>query len=186
MGQLSPQQIKDMINRFIHECLDYEERNRLDYRAVYDGQGDMPDLPDPTLTIVDDFTKDAQHQLKTGDYSQVSRVVDHILEVNNCQVPKDSSDYKALSRETLKAQIKVLAIEKRRNEGDYSDDTSLPQRPQTTPISPPKAVPSAPAFLSGPSFKDLVAEWKAENMRADLWKPRTVTAYDGHLLIGMQ
>lgn len=113
------------------KCLDYEEEQRTAYVPVYDCMSDTPDLPDEHLTVVDDFTEEAQQQLKKGDYSEVERVVDHILEVNNCQIPKDSLDYKKMCRETLKAQIKLLAIEKRRNEGDYSDDDRLPPKPQT-------------------------------------------------------
>lgn len=180
---LSQHQIKLMIDGFIHECLDYEEEQRTAYEAVYNGEGDMPDIPDEHLTQVDDFTDDAQAQLKSGDYSQVERVVDHILEVNNCQISKDSLDYKKLCRETLKAQIKVLAIEKRRNEGDYSDDDLLPPKPEVTTIAPPAPIQTE---SSGPFIKDLVQEWKDEHTLAKLWKPRTIKAYDGHFRVMMQ
>jgi len=128
--ELSQHQIQQMIDGFMHECLEYEEEQRTTYEPIYNGEGDMPYIQDEHLTQVDDFSEEAQQQLKSGDYSQVERVVDHILDVNNCQIQKDSLDYKKMCRETIKAQIRVLAIEKRRNEGDYSDDDKLPPKPE--------------------------------------------------------
>ena len=115
-----------MINGFIHECLNYEEDSRTSQEPIY------PDIPE-----------DAQQELKSDDYSNVGRIVDHILEVNNCQIPKDSLDYNKICREALKAHIKVLAIEKQRNEGDYSDDDKL-SPPPTTIEQPIQPLPDGP------------------------------------------
>lgn len=172
---LTPNQIKQMINGFIHECLNYEEDSRTSHEPVY------PDIPEEHLVIIDDFTEDAQQELKSGDYSNIERVVDHILEVNNCQIPKDSLDYKKMCRETLKAQITVLAIEKRRNEGDYSDDDKLPPLPDITTL--PQPIPPSPA---SPLLKNLIDEWVSENTMADNWKPRSLTSYEGHLRVILQ
>jgi integrase len=175
-------QIQQLINGFIHECLDYEEQNRLNYKQVYDGKGGMPDIPEEHLTIVDDFTDDAMAQLKKGDYSKVAKVADHILEANNLEVDPAGMDYKALCRETLKAQIKLLQIEKNRNKGDYSD--VLPPRPETVnqAVSPvPESSPVVPPV--GPSFKALTREWLDEGINADLWKRRTITSYEGHIRV---
>jgi len=183
---LTAHQIKQMVNGFIHECLDYEENARTSYEPVYNGEGDSPYIPDEHLTVVDDFSEDAQQQLKSGDYSKVGKVVDHILGVNECQIPKDSLDYKKMCRETLKAQIKMLTIEKQRNEGDYSDDDKLPPRPERleteglAPTTPPEPAPS------GPLLKKLVEEWRTENITANNWKPRTINAYQGHFRVMMQ
>ena len=168
-------QVKQMINGFIHECLNYEEDSRTSHKPVY------PDIPEEHLVIVDNFTEDAQQELKSGDYSNVGRVVDHILEVNNCQVPKDSLDYKKMCRETLKAQITVLAIEKRRNEGDYSDDEKLPPLPEVATRPQPNLI-----LQTSPLLKDLVDEWVSENTMADNWKPRSLTSYEGHLRVILQ
>lgn len=177
---LTAHQIKEMINGFIHECLDYEENSRESYEPVY------PDIPEEHLVIVDDFTDDAQQQLKAGDYSKVGRVVDHILDVNDCQIPMDSLDYKKMCRETLKAQIKVLAIEKRRNEGDYSDDDSLPPLTEMSKSGVTSIKSSPEPLPSGPLLKDLVDEWMTENTTANNWKARTITAYKGHFRVMLQ
>lgn len=175
---LSPFQIQQIINGFIHECLDHEEQNRLNYRQVYDGTDDLPDIPDEYLTQVDDFAEDVKSQLKRGDYSKVGRVVDHILQVNNLDVDPASMDYKALCRETLKAQIDVLRIEKNRNEGDYSD--VLPPRPESAKI---ESTVEPKVASVGPLFGDLTQEWIDEGVNANLWKRRTITSYQGHIRI---
>ncbi len=185
---LHPKKLKQMIDGFIHECLEYEEEQRVSYEPVYNGEGDMPHIRDEHLTQIDDFTEDAQEQLKKGDYSKVGRVVDHILETNNYELPNDTVDYIEMCRETLKAQIKVLAIEKRRNEGDYSDDNFLP--PQQEVPAGASAV-QAPTVTtqpkpSGPLIKDLIQEWKTEHIQAGLWKPRTIKAYNGHFRVMLQ
>ena len=171
-------QIQQLISGFVHECLDYEEQNRLNYKQVYDGQNGGPDILEEHLTIVDDFTDDAKDQLKRGNYSKVAKVVDHILEVNNLEIDPASMDYKALCRETIKAQIEILRIEKNRNEGDYSD--VLPPRPEQVSPTPASVHDTLP---TGPSFGDLTREWLDEGINADLWKRRTVTSYEGHIRV---
>jgi integrase len=124
MAELTETQINDLIKKHIKTALQADERERI-----------MDDTPfDPSyynnhqkiLGMAQDLLQD---RLRVKDSSFITETVDKLLKVEDIQSDVTSLPYRMLCREMFKAEGHILEIQRKREQGDYSDEISpvLPQ-----------------------------------------------------------
>jgi hypothetical protein len=115
---LSDKKIQQMVNRYIKDRIDNLERcyldsNRQPFKSAHDFRVHVDCL---------DFYKESTVELLgVGDYRPVEkRVADLLKDQGIDQIEKDSESYIKLCREIYRADLKLLDVEKRHLQGDYS------------------------------------------------------------------
>jgi integrase len=166
---LSDKKIQQMVNRYIKDRIDNLERcyldsNRQPFKSAHDFRVHVDCL---------DFYKESTVELLgVGDYRPVEkRVADLLKDQGIDQIEKDSESYIKLCREIYRADLKLLDVEKRHLQGDYSYQKDLPE------IFPAlfKQLPETNIQTSSQLSK-VIDDYRKEKIRT--WKPRTVTEID--------
>jgi integrase len=190
MAQLQPKQINEIINQYLRDALEEDERVRiLDDRPV---DKEFHELQTRTYSDVSDSLKDG---FARNDMNAIKALACDLLVKHGLEADRDSFEYKKLCHECSKAFIRSFDIRLNRAKGDYSDElpplttvlsptvtTSLP--PVTT--APPSTPTPTPEPTKGPTIKALVDEWVAESIGANLWKPKSIKKYTGQFNILQQ
>jgi hypothetical protein len=130
---MTTEQIEAMVGRWIHMELEASE----ELRTV------SPDPDEETWEgrkdILGDQLEDAWSDLSFNRLAGVEKIADGLLVGQGVKLDKDSTAYKRLCRELLKAKMEVLKTELKRMDGDYS--TALTVRAAGVQ---PAAVPTKP------------------------------------------
>jgi len=113
----------------------------------------------------------------------MGKQVDKILESQGIELEKDSFEYKKLCRDMLITALDVIEIEKRRLNGDYSEDLNNvngiaspvgavpPISLSDTPVSTP------PEDVSSILLEDVIQEYTQQQVKSGRWNARTVENY---------
>jgi integrase len=169
MGKLSETQIQLLVVGYIKRYID-----RLD--NVFDpGQnGDLP-YDDPSslasyIQLLDAVRDDLMISLNLGDYSMLEKSIDTFLKENGItEVDKSSPEYRKLCIEIHKAEYKLIPIQQKHRELDFSykdqlskifpevfPDKQVPPMPQVpqAPIPPEAPVPKKERNTLGKVMKE--------------------------------
>ncbi|MDM8538716.1 hypothetical protein QUF70_18325, partial [Desulfobacterales bacterium HSG17] len=121
------------------------------------------------------------------NYQEAYPQVDEMLKKNNIKIPKNSDEYRRLCHGILRAKVGFQEMELEKHRGNYGfkfpyDALGLTPVQQTGNLEKDE-INTTP---KSPAIKDLVKDWFKENTKAELWKPRTLKQYTGHLTIILQ
>jgi len=166
LAELTNDQIQAMVNQYIQNSLKMLEERWL--------TGDDDDFFPPrddsrgyieTLDIVKD---DMVDELNACDYQRAEEMVNDLFGENGISgVQKDSYSYKKLCRELLKAEVKLVEIEKKQILGDYSDD------PSTLLGKPPAKTDSPLIKKYSITLEKLIQEYKNRQIQSKKWSSNT-------------
>ena len=165
LGELTDNQIVDLVNRYFRNFINGLEKIRTEPGAY--GKGDVFDKFNQINQSVCKRAKDA---LAECEYSSAWPHVTAVLEKEGLKVQLLSATHNKICREMLKGMIRFGAIEKRRREGDYSDDIeaafplSTDRKPDQMPPMIPEKKPSIPFF-------DVIEEYKKRKVQSKEWRP---------------
>jgi len=166
MGVLNSNKIKIYVDKFLTYTLQKLEDERL--------QRDIPinTLMDD-LDIYPDMIKGFQTALSDGKYDIVQNDIDDIAITNNITIEKDTLEYKELSRELIKAKIKILEIDSKRAKGDYT----LYEQFVKNQTIPSNIEDTTTKYTLKPLIDDFIDEYKISNN----WTADTLNEYTNSL-----
>jgi len=123
LSVLSDEKIQNLVSQYIRGFLERLEESYYNSDTSWETAEDYRQYVNADL----DFYKERTAEfLGMGDYSSSTDKVVGMLEKNGVdQTEKDSVPYIKLCRELLKADLKLLDVEKRRLTGDYSYQNEL-------------------------------------------------------------
>jgi len=164
--ELSDGQIQKIVKGYVKQALAESEGDRVMGKPL------NPEQFDSNIFAYDWVLDDLKEALAFRDTKTVLKFVDGLLKDQNIELDKNSETYRKLCREMLKAQIKVLEIDRRREFGDYSidrDDAQIGIQAAHEDL-PEESSPSIP-------LSQLIEEHFNERLRAGRWSPRTIKEY---------
>ncbi|MRR21230.1 hypothetical protein EG827_13715 [bacterium] len=152
-GFMTKDQIKNLVDQFFTQTLEELEESRAQgVRSVCPRNEDELDAYFDGLSF---GTSDLREALAYNDLKKVHHLVDALLEEKSLSLDKNSTEYAALCRETMKRAIRINEIEQRRTVGDYSDLTET--RLDSQPSSPTTA--STQADVDSPMLSKVIAQY---------------------------
>ena len=166
LAELTNDQIQVMVDQYIQNTLKMLEERWL--------TGDDDDYIPPrdessSYTRTLDFVKDDLiDELNACDYQRAEEMVDDLLEKNGISgLQKDTYSYKKLCRDLLKAEVKLVEIEKKQMLGDYSDDPS-------TLLGKPSAKIDSPLIKKySITLEKLIQEYQNRQIQSKKWSSNT-------------
>jgi len=115
------------------------------------------------------------HKTKT-----VTDFVDNILNHHGLKIDQDSDEYKRICKQALEMLFRLDEKKKQFRSSLTLGPNGIEADKDSFPVQVEKKKPS------GPSIGSLKDKWFNENIKADLWKNRTVKQYTGHFTILLQ
>jgi hypothetical protein len=136
-GMMTGKEIKRLVSAYFEKNPEEAEDSRADgigvLRDSEDGEHGDSGLEGLELHLVG-----MQEELARGELRSIASVTDAILKEACIDLPKDSHEYRKLSREVLKGAIEATKTELARMRGDYSM-SSIPFFPPGRKTSRPPA-----------------------------------------------
>jgi integrase len=167
LGELTDEQIADLVNRYFRNFVDGLEKIRVEPGAF--GKGDVFDRVNQ---INQSVCKGAKSALAECDYSYAWPFTNSLLEKAGLEIKKVSSTHNKICREILIGLIKFGEIEDRRHNGDYSYDIKAP-----FPLSSDKIteLPSQESWEEGSSItlQELIDDYKNRQIQSKKWSSNT-------------
>jgi integrase len=168
LGELTDDQIVDLVNRFFRNFVNGLEKIRVEPGAF--GKGDVFDKVNH---INQSVCKGAKGALAECDYSFAWPFATAMLEKENLEIQKFTSTHNKICREILIALIKFGEIEDRRSNGDYSEDIKA-----LFPLSSEKIteLPSPKSLEEGSSItlEELIDDYKNRQVQSKKWSDNTI------------
>jgi len=161
-------QIKQVVADFISKTLKESEENRACGLHVPRNEDELENKIDGLDYVLSDY----RERLAYNNLKVVEDTVDALIVANALQVEKGSEGYQILSREILKAVIRVGEIERERLEGNYNnayDNDSL----RFLPVSDNVEALQGKAKDKGKTLSELIEEYVRERRSKDRWEERT-------------
>jgi len=118
MAELSNTQIEALLQSYLEQILDQDERDRALERENWKGKED----PDEHVDAMAYLQHDCRRELAIGNYSRGTGAVDSLLKEREIELDRDGVSYKKLCRGMMKLMINHLEIDIRRTRLDYSLD----------------------------------------------------------------
>ncbi len=167
---LTDVQIKILIRQFIDSVLKGCEESRL---CGY-GLPSDEDALDDTIDAHEDRIAEYREALAFNQIKPVQHIVDELIQHTSLPVDKQSEQYTKLSREVLKALIKVMQIEKERLRGNYENsyDKMLTASLVSSPVITKEERPSK-------ALADVIDEYSREKISKKDWTPKTASENAG-------
>jgi integrase len=188
-GMLTDDQIQKLVASYLEQSLGEDEEARIDgvgLQVEYgeDGEHGFTSLQEQELRL-----ESLVESLARGEYEGVTHLANGILEGASIQLDKNSSEYRKLCRETLKAVIEGTKVSIERTSGNY--DNWFDRRTHPAVIQPQSL--SAPTMLTSPQGKQgtllsaAIAEYVTEHSGGGHWTPKTKVESEGiyALLVGI-
>ena len=129
LSQLLDDQIQKLVHQFINTSIkDWDKRLYEDF----DDEVNPPPFDDARtlksyIDSLDDIRQDLVDNLNLGNFWMLEESTDELLEKNGINhTSKSSIEYRKLCVEIHKAEIKLLPLEKRHMQGDFSYKQQLP------------------------------------------------------------
>ncbi len=176
--KLTKDKIANIINQYIEEGLNNIEEYLLPKHPISD------ESLERNIEGTEDLRSMLVEDMMLFNYKAVNKTADEMLVKQDIQADKDSHEYRQLCHDMLKARVGLQDVEIARVKGDYGFKfpyASLGLTPTKIQTKNTKAT-----IPDSPMIKDLVQDWFKENTKADLWKPRTLKQYTGHLTVILQ
>jgi hypothetical protein len=118
MAELSNTQIEALLQSYLRQVLEQDERERSLERKSWKGEED----PDEHVGAMAYLQHDCRRELAIGNYSRGTGAVDLLLKERGIELDRDGVSYKKLCRGMMKLMINHLEIDIRRTRLDYSLD----------------------------------------------------------------
>ncbi len=118
MAALSNTQIEALLQSYLRQILEEDERERSLERKSWKGEED----PDEHVDAMAYLQHDCRRELAIGNYSRATGAVDSLLKERGIELDRDGVSYKKLCRGMMKLMINHLEIDIRRTRLDYSLD----------------------------------------------------------------
>lgn len=118
MAEFSDTQIKALLQSYLQQILEEDERNRVLGRKGWKDEADLDEHVDAMAYL----QHDCYRELAIGNYSRATGAVDRLLVEKGIELDRDSLSYKKLCREMMKVMINRLEIDIRRTRLNYSLD----------------------------------------------------------------
>ena len=166
LAELTNDQIQAMVDQYIQNSLKTLE----DRWLTGDDNDFFPPREDSrgyieTLDIVKD---DIIDELNACDYQRAEKMVNDLFEKNGISgAQKDRYSYKKLCRELLKAEVKLVEIEKKQMLGDYFDD------PSTLFGTPPAKTDTALIKKHSITLEKIIQEYQNRQIQSKKWSPNS-------------
>ncbi len=117
MKELTVNQINGLVRKYITEALEIDEVEKILDKGSFKSINQKDHVS--IMEMVSDLFK---KKLATNDKSFMKDVVDEFLMVQGIKADQKSFEYKMMGREMLKAESHIYDIQRKRQQGDYSDD----------------------------------------------------------------
>lgn len=118
MAELSNTQVRELLQSYLEQILDQDERDRALEGKECKGKED----PDEHVDAMAYLQGDCRRELAIGNYSRGSGAVDRLLRERGIELDRDGESYEKLCRGMMKLMINHLEIDIRRSRLDYSLD----------------------------------------------------------------
>lgn len=118
MAEFTDTQIKALLQSYLQQILEEDERNRILGRKSWKDEADLDEHVDAIAYL----QHDCYRELAIGNYSRATGAVDRLLVEKGIELDRDSLSYKTLCREMMKVMINRLEIDIRRTRLNYSLD----------------------------------------------------------------
>jgi integrase len=116
MKELSKDEIRVLVNQWLKDNLDNDERERATTRKTGITLGDI----ERQSEVWSSLKQDSWEALTLSDHRRMKFHAQELLKEQNIDIPEDSDSFSILCREMLKAQIQALEVLQKRTLGDYS------------------------------------------------------------------
>ena len=124
MAELTDSQIKALLQSYLEQMLEADERDGAPGRKSWRGGEDLDEHVDAMAYL----QHDCHRELAIGNYSRVTGGVECLLVEQGLELDRDGVSYRTLCREMMKVMINRLEIRMRRTRLDYSlDDLPFPE-----------------------------------------------------------
>ena len=118
MAELSNTQIEALLQSYLEQILEQDERERALERKSWKGEVELGEHVDALAYL----QHDCRRELAIGNYSRGTGVVDRLLKEKGIELDRDGVSYKKLCSGMMKLMINHLEIDIRRTRLDYSLD----------------------------------------------------------------
>jgi hypothetical protein len=124
MAELTDTQIKTLLQSYLKQILEEDERDRAPGRKSWRDGEDLDDHVDAMAYL----QHDCHRELAIGNYSRATGAVERLLKEKGIELDRDGVSYRTLCREMMKVMINRLEIDMRRTSLNYSlDDLPFPK-----------------------------------------------------------
>lgn len=118
MAELSNTQIEALLQSYLEQILEQDERQRALERKSWKGKVELGEHVDAMAYL----QHDCRRELAIGNYSRGTGAVDRLLKEKGIELDRDGVSYKKLCSGMMKLMINHLEIDIRRTRLDYSLD----------------------------------------------------------------
>jgi len=115
---LSNTQIEALLQGYLEQILEQDERERALERKSWKGEGDLGEHVDAMAYL----QHDCRRELAIGNHSRGTGAVDRLVKEKGIELDRDGVSYKKLCSGMMKVMINHLEIDIRRTGLDYSLD----------------------------------------------------------------
>ena len=139
MNILTDEQIRFYVDKFLHSTLQELEDERIQRENPSNNLMDELDL-------YQEYKESFKECIINGNYDCVKKELDDILQQNNIK-NLDTTTHKKLSRELIKARIKILDIEEQRSKGNYNNTYDTLQTKNSINIAQKEDIQPTPTLM---------------------------------------
>jgi len=118
MAQLSDTQIEALLQHYLDQILEEDERKGALERKSWQGEANVDEHIDALASL----QHDCRRELAIGNYSRVTGAVDLLLKEERIELDRDGMSYKKMCGGMMRGMINHLEIHIRRSLLDYSLD----------------------------------------------------------------
>jgi len=118
MAQLSDTQIEALLQHYLDQILEEDERKGALERKSWQGEANVDEHIDALASL----QHDCRRELAIGNYSRVTGAVDLLLKEEGIELDRDGMSYKKMCGGMMRGMINHLEIHIRRSLLDYSLD----------------------------------------------------------------
>lgn len=179
MAELTPEQINNLVAKWLRDTLQESEDTRLHRERPWD-ESQLQDYLD-SLSMNEG---DCREALALSDFSPSRSAVEEIIQESGLDVPSDSLSWRMLAREALKACIIYAQVEQKRAKGEYAGAGSTAAQSTSLTLYSQAQAP----HVSSIPLTQLINSFAQEKKRSQEWStPRSQQAGEAKLafLVGV-
>jgi len=183
MANLSDDQVKELVNKYIRQSLE-----RINNLFNDEPEEEFPPYTTESgfysyLSELDGIKQDLIANLNMGNFAMLEYEIRNLLKNQGIKnIDKTSVEYRRLYADIFQAEIKLLPIEKKHRQNDFSYKDELPEIvPRVFPKLPeerePIPAPDPPKEKPSKLLETIIDEYSKENESAGNWSERTIIEY---------
>lgn len=181
MRELTNEELELLVYREMRKELAFNEENRRDWL----GQSHDEDAFETYIGLLKENISGFNDELRTGNYSTYRETAEELMKDRDIDgFKRGDYSFDRLCRELLKARVRVLEVELKRAQGDFSDDieTEISRKLDTSGAQQDSikkvdaATPDQNEDIS-PKISQAIHLFSEERKRAGVWTPKTEQEY---------